>query len=47
MSSPAAGPIGGVISFAGIDEPVRATAANVTSGELRAHHVGLSEAMVA
>jgi hypothetical protein len=47
MSSPAAGPIGRVISFAGIDEPVRATAANVTSGELRAHHVGLSEAMVA
>jgi hypothetical protein len=46
MSSPAAGPIGRVISFAGIDEPVRATAANVTSGELRAHHVGLSEAMV-
>jgi len=46
MSSPAADPIGRVISFAGIDEPVRATAANVTSGELRAHHVGLSEAMV-
>ena len=46
MSSPAAGPIGRVISFAGIDEPVRATTANITSGEVRAHHVGLSEAMV-
>jgi hypothetical protein len=46
MSSPAASPIGRVISFAGIDQPVRATAANVTSGEVRAHHVGLSEAMV-
>jgi 2-oxo-3-hexenedioate decarboxylase len=39
-------PIGRVISFVGVDEPVRATAANVTSSELRAHHVDLSEVMV-
>jgi 2-oxo-3-hexenedioate decarboxylase len=46
MSSPVTTSIGRVIAFAGIDEPVSATAANVTSSELQAHHVGLSEVMV-
>jgi 2-keto-4-pentenoate hydratase len=39
-------PIGHVISFAGVDEPVRATSANVTSNELHDYHLSLSDEMV-
>jgi 2-oxo-3-hexenedioate decarboxylase len=46
MSSPTTNAIGRVISFDGVDEPVRATPASVTSSELLAHHVDPSEVMV-
>ena len=46
MSSPTTNAIGRVISFDGVDEPVRATPANVTSSELLAHRLDSSEVMV-